>query len=104
MASRKKKSKTSKKTRTRRRDFPPLKSASAQHQLETLQDATADLLKVVEETNVVPIGYMRHVFSSMTNDFRSNLKARRVDPVERKKARLHAKIAKLQEELANTDK
>ena len=94
-----KKTKTSKKSRTRKRDFPPLENAIAQQQLEALNDATSDFLQTVEETTVVPIGYIRHVFSTLTADFRSNLKARRIDPIERKKARLQAKIVKFQEEL-----
>ena len=99
--SRKKKTST-KKTRTRRTAFPPLEHAVSQKQLEALEGAALEFLKTVENTHAVPIGYMRHVFTELTADFRSNLKARRVDPIVRKQARLRAKIAKLQEDLANT--
>ena len=98
------KKKTSKKVRTRRQNWPTLKSASAQQELETLEAATLQLLKVVEKTTLVPIGYMRHVFTELTSDFRRNLKTRRVDPIVRKKARLFAKIEKLQQELATIEK
>ena len=91
-----KKTKTSKKSRTRKREFPPLENEIAQQQLEALNDATELFLHTVEETTVVPNGYIRHVFSQLTADFRSNLKAR---PIEQKKARLQAKIVKFQEEL-----
>ena len=94
-----KKTKTSKKSRTRKRDFPPLENGIAQQQLAALNDATSDFLKIVEATNAVPIGYIRHVFSKLTADVRSNLKSRRIDPIERKKVRLQAKIVKFQEEL-----
>ena len=105
MATRKKKaSKKVKKARTRQRNFPPLENATSQKQLETLKDAALEFLKAVESTDAVPIGYIRHVFTELATDFRSNLKARRVDPIVRKQERLKAKIAKLQEELANTKK
>lgn len=99
------KKKAAKKTRTRRRpSFPPLKDVEAQKQLESLERSSLQFLKAVESTTVVPIGYMRNVFSNLTADFRRNLKGRRIDPVVRKQERIKAKIAKLQEELANTEK
>ena len=91
--------KKTKKSRTRKRDFPPLKNGIAQKQLEALNDASKLFLHSIEETTIVPIGYMRHVFSKLTADVRSNLKARRIDPIERKRVRLQAKIVKFQEEL-----
>lgn len=90
--------------RPRRQNFPPLENAGAQKQLEGLEHASLQFLKAVEQTDVVPIGYMRHVFTKLSADFRQNLKARRVDPVVRKQERIKAKILKLQEELANTNK
>ena len=102
MARKKKTSKKKTTTRTRRTAFPPLKSTTSQKQLEALEGAALAFLKTVENTHAVPIGYMRHVFTELSVDFRRNLKARRVDPIVRKQARLRAKIAKLQEDLANT--
>ena len=95
---------TSKKSRTRRGNFPPLENAVSQKQLEGLEDAASEFLKTVENTDVVPIGYMRRVFTKLSADFRQNLKSRRVDPVVRKQERIKAKISKLQEDLANTQK
>ena len=94
-----KKTKASKKTRTRKRDFPPLDNKTSQKQLAALNDASAAFLSVVKDTTVVPIGYMRNVFSTLSTGFRSDLKTRRVDPIERKRLRLEAKIVKYQEEL-----
>ena len=98
------KKKTSKKVRTPRLNFPPLENAVSQKQLEVLEGAALKFLKTVENTHAVPIGYMRHVFTELSADFRRNLKARRVDPIVRKQERLKSKIANLQEELANTKK
>ena len=93
MAMRKKKaSKKVKKSRTRQRNFPPLENAASQKQLETLKDAALEFLKVVEKTDVVPIGYMRHVFTELATDFRSNLKARRVIPSYESKSGLNPKL------------
>ena len=104
MSRKKKTSKKKKTTRPRRTAFPPLKSTTSQKQLEALEGAALEFLKNVESTTLVPIGYMRHVFTDLNADFRRNLKARRVDPIVRKQERLKAKIAKLQEDLANTEK
>ena len=84
------KKKTSKKTtttRTRRTAFPPLKSTTSQKQLEALEGAALEFLMNVENTTLVPIGYMRHVFTELFADLRRNLKARRVDPIVRKQER-----------------
>ena len=83
------------------RELPVLKNEIARAQLVEVKKAGEKLLKVVEGTTVVPVGYLRRAFADLGRSFRTDMTARHVDPVEKKKARLEAKIAKFQAELAN---
>lgn len=78
----------------------PIDNDDAKAQLHVLKAASAQFLKVVnDETSILPVGHIRKTFGDLARAFRSTMKSRKVDPIEKRKTSLKKKISNLQLEL-----
>ena len=97
--------KASKKTTRAAPTLAPLDNPEAQAQLSGLVEAASNFIDVVnDKTTLVPVGHIRKEFTTLAREFRATMKGRKVDPTEKKKISLAAKIRKFQLELEAINK
>jgi hypothetical protein len=78
----------------------PTLNESGQKQLTAIQSQATALINEVTASGDVGVPHLRRFFQQFATQFRTSLKTRKGDVQARKKARLEAKLAKIQAEIA----